>query len=145
MPPRRPTTFSVVSSNFQKIAAERYTRGMSQALRTQPTAPPAVYTLPVPSSSTQSPSQTKLGPSLSTFDVGELARKVAAKRLVRVHNLGLAIGSHEPRAAKQHRAPEARTRSLPIPPPSAPTAKGPAPYPQHLPLSFACTASPRFD
>ena len=75
------------------------------------------------------------GLSLSTFDAGEIARKVAAKHLVRVRSPG-AEGVEDrhdaPRTPKQRKVPEARARDLPIPPTNPNTAKGPAPYPQHL-------------
>ena len=60
---------------------------------------------------------------------------MAAKRLVRVHIPGTEGGDNHDNtlwAPKQRKVPEARARGLPIPPPNPPTAKGPAPYPQHL-------------
>ena len=123
------TSSSIISSNFQRIVAERYTRGMSQAHRTQLMAPPT------PFSSTQSSSQGRPGLSLSTFDAGEIARKVAAKNLVRQRSPGaegVESSDDTPRAPKQRKVLEARARNLPIPPPNPSATKGPAPYPQHL-------------
>ena len=65
------------------------------------------------------------------FDPGELARRTAVKRLMRPHD-GDGDQDSEQRTPKQCKVPEARPRHLPIPPATAPSARGPAPYPNHL-------------
>ena len=64
-------------------------------------------------------------------DPGELARKTAIKHLVRPRGDDRDPDS-EHRAPKQRKVPEARPRHLPIPPATTPSARGPAPYPNHL-------------
>jgi hypothetical protein len=133
VPTGRPTTSSDASSNFRRIAVERYTRDMFQVRRTLLMLPPAASTPPAPSSLTQLSSPLKSGaPSSLMSDPGELARRAVIKHFVQTQDPETdvpGIGSHVP---NQRRVPEARPRHLPIPSAATLTARGPAPYPQHL-------------
>ena len=65
-------------------------------------------------------------------DAGELTRGAAIKRLVQEQTPEAYTPGIDPPTAKRRKTPDARLRDLPIPNPNTPTAKGPAPYPQHL-------------
>jgi hypothetical protein len=127
-----PTSFSDASSSFQKIAAEQYTCDMSQVCRTLLMLLCMASTPPAPSCSTQLSFSVKSDLSSLTSDPRELARKGAFKHLGRAQDLGADALDGELRATKLCKVPEARVQRLLIPPPNTPTAKGPAPYPQHL-------------
>ena len=127
-----PTMFSDASSSFWRIVAEWYIQGTYQARRTQRTPHLEASTLPVPSYSAQSPSLAKRGPSSSMSDPGELAKLAAVKCLVRARENDVIPADIATPALKQQKVSEARPRHIPIPPASAPSARGTAPYPQHL-------------
>ena len=133
VPTNPPTTFSNASSSSRRIATEWYILDTSQALRTQPTLPPAASTSHVPSCFPQSPSPAKSGPSYSRFDPGVLTKSAAIKLLARARNIDGDPPDAEEWASKQHRVLEPRPHHIPIPSASTTTPRGPAPYPQHLP------------
>ena len=127
-----PTMFSDASSSFRRIAAERYIQGTYQARRTQRMPHLEASTLPIPSYSAQSPSLAKRGPSSSMSDPRELAKLAAVKCLVRARENDVIPADVATPALKQWKVSEARPHHIPIPPVSAPSARGATPYPQHL-------------
>ena len=127
-----PTTFSDASSNFRRIAAERYILDMSRARRILPTHPPEVTIPPAPSSLTPSPSTTTLGISSSMYDPGELAKRIAVRHLVQARDVDGNLTNGERRMPKQHKVAEARPHHLPMPQSTTPATRGPAPYLLHL-------------
>ena len=82
VPTGPPTIFSNTSSSFQRIAAEWYIQDTYRAQKTQQMPLLEASTHPVPSCSTQSPSQVRHNPSSSIFDPGKLAKLTAVRCLV---------------------------------------------------------------
>jgi hypothetical protein len=71
-------------------------------------------------------------PSSSISNPGELARAAVVRHLVRGRGAEPSIPGVELQAPKRRKVPNAMLLPLPIPPATAPTDKGPAPYQQHL-------------
>ena len=132
VPTSQQITSSGMSSSYQRIAVEHFTRGTLQVPKTQQTLPHEAA-IPTPSSSsTPSLSHPVSGPSLLMSDPSKLARGVAIRHFTQAWEAEDGPPGVTPLAPKQWRAPEARPQNITIPPALAASARVPPPYPQNL-------------